>query len=184
MAGICCGVVGESETQAAVEPSSRPARRRQLDMRHLKFVAGVPVPTPEKGRKRQKLEVQDNTAPVVAARECENALENCEAQEGESIEQKGGVSAQVVQECPKFGMTSVRGRRRDMEDAVSIHASFCGQDAENNTGLHFYGVYDGHGCSHVNYRSTAKRSAPVFFIVRFSEKLHLTSIWFDLRRWR
>ncbi|CBI31627.3 unnamed protein product, partial [Vitis vinifera] len=36
-----------------------------------------------------------------------------------------------------------------MEDAVSIHPSFWGQDAQNCTGLHYYGVYDGHGCSHV-----------------------------------
>lgn len=153
MAGICCGVVGESKTQAAIEPSSRPARRRRVDVRHLKFVAGVSVPTPEKSRKRQKLEVYDKTASE-AARECENALENCKVQEDESVELKGGVSVQVeqdqlVQECPKFGMTSVRGRRRDMEDAVSIHPSFWGQDAQNCTGLHYYGVYDGHGCSHV-----------------------------------
>lgn len=159
MAGICCGVVGESKTQAAIEPSSRPARRRRVDVRHLKFVAGVSVPTPEKSRKRQKLEVYDKTASE-AARECENALENCKVQEDESVELKGGVSVQVeqdqlVQECPKFGMTSVRGRRRDMEDAVSIHPSFWGQDAQNCTGLHYYGVYDGHGCSHVNYRSIA-----------------------------
>lgn len=155
MAGICCGVVGESETQAAIEPSARPRRRRRLDVRHLKFVDDVPVPTPDKNRKRKKLEVYGKTAPE-AARECENASENCEVQEDESVEQKGCVSEQVeqdqvVQECPKFGMTSVRGRRRDMEDAVSIHPSFCCLDAQNRTGIHFYGVYDGHGCSHVNY---------------------------------
>lgn len=32
-----------------------------------------------------------------------------------------------------------------MEDAVAIHPSFCQDTAD----LHFFGVYDGHGCSHV-----------------------------------
>jgi protein phosphatase 2C len=49
----------------------------------------------------------------------------------------------LEEEASKFGMTSVRGRRRDMEDAVSIHTSF----TTKNTS--FFGVFDGHGCSHV-----------------------------------
>ena len=52
-------------------------------------------------------------------------------------------SVKLEEESPKFGMTSVRGGRRDMEDAVSIHASF----TTKNTS--FFGVFDGHGCSHV-----------------------------------
>ncbi|KAK6145394.1 hypothetical protein DH2020_022214 [Rehmannia glutinosa] len=49
-------------------------------------------------------------------------------------------------------MTSVCGRRRDMEDAVAIHPSFSEPNPNFPTGLHFYGVYDGHGCSHVATR--------------------------------
>lgn len=56
------------------------------------------------------------------------------------------------QECPKFGVTSVCGRRRDMEDAVAIRPSFCGRDSDIPGGLHFFGVFDGHGCSHVARR--------------------------------
>ena len=52
-------------------------------------------------------------------------------------------SVKLEEESPKFGMTSVRGRKRDMEDAISIHASF----TTKNTS--FFGVFDGHGCSHV-----------------------------------
>ena len=33
-----------------------------------------------------------------------------------------------------------------MEDAVSVHHSLIHKNSEN---LHFYGVFDGHGCSHV-----------------------------------
>ncbi|PON50754.1 Protein phosphatase 2C [Parasponia andersonii] len=49
-------------------------------------------------------------------------------------------------ELPKFGFASVCGRRRDMEDALAIYPYFL----ENAPELHHYfGVYDGHGCSHV-----------------------------------
>lgn len=54
-------------------------------------------------------------------------------------------------DCPKFGMTSVCGRRRDMEDAVAIHPSLFQRDHENSKSSHFFGVYDGHGCSHVSF---------------------------------
>ncbi|XP_037425409.1 probable protein phosphatase 2C 30 [Triticum dicoccoides] len=45
-------------------------------------------------------------------------------------------------EPAKYGVTSVCGRRRDMEDAVSVRPEFL-------PGHHFFGVFDGHGCSHV-----------------------------------
>nr|GFC42287.1 protein phosphatase 2C 37-like [Tanacetum cinerariifolium] len=38
------------------------------------------------------------------------------------------------------------GMRRDLEDAVAVKPAFVNRDQED---LHFYGVYDGHGCSHV-----------------------------------
>ncbi|KAL6648385.1 hypothetical protein ACP70R_012609 [Stipagrostis hirtigluma subsp. patula] len=44
--------------------------------------------------------------------------------------------------APKYGVTSVCGRRRDMEDSVSARPGFL-------DGHHFFGVFDGHGCSHV-----------------------------------
>ncbi|CAN6307155.1 unnamed protein product [Urochloa humidicola] len=44
--------------------------------------------------------------------------------------------------APWYGVTSVCGRRRDMEDAVTARPGFI-------QGHHFFGVFDGHGCSHV-----------------------------------
>lgn len=44
--------------------------------------------------------------------------------------------------APTYGVTSVCGRRRDMEDTVSARPGFL-------DGHHFFGVFDGHGCSHV-----------------------------------
>ncbi|WVZ56405.1 hypothetical protein U9M48_006944 [Paspalum notatum var. saurae] len=44
--------------------------------------------------------------------------------------------------APRYGVTSVCGRRRDMEDAVTARPAFI-------HGHHYFGVFDGHGCSHV-----------------------------------
>ncbi|XP_010536267.1 PREDICTED: uncharacterized protein LOC104811304 [Tarenaya hassleriana] len=56
------------------------------------------------------------------------------------------VETGFVSDEPKFEMASAWGRRRDMEDAVSIHHSFYRKNSDNP---HFFGVFDGHGCSHV-----------------------------------
>ncbi|KAL6977388.1 Protein phosphatase 2C 37, variant 2 [Sarracenia purpurea var. burkii] len=157
MAGMCCGV-GETETSAQVEPISRAARRRRMEIHRFKFLAAdAAVAPPENGKKRQKLEV------LAPPRECENAIERCVFSKGQIVENGGSesksvdrcaspsvrIEAEVVQECPNFGMTSVCGRRRDMEDAVAIHPSFCHRNSQIPADLHFFGVYDGHGCSHV-----------------------------------
>ncbi|GAV70324.1 PP2C domain-containing protein [Cephalotus follicularis] len=152
MAGICCGVVGDADAAAAtaVEPSSRASRRRRLELRPFKFDVTINPPSlSEQGRKRRKLE-------LFPARECENAIEKCELKEHKVVGVKEEVATtlkEVVveeEECPKFGMTSICGGRRDMEDAVSIHPFF--NNKRNPDGFHFYAVFDGHGCSHVAIR--------------------------------
>ncbi|XP_010510497.1 PREDICTED: probable protein phosphatase 2C 24 [Camelina sativa] len=52
---------------------------------------------------------------------------------------------------PRYGVSSVCGRRREMEDAVAIHPSFSSTKNSEST-QHYFGVYDGHGCSHVAAR--------------------------------
>ncbi|CAD6219683.1 unnamed protein product [Miscanthus lutarioriparius] len=52
----------------------------------------------------------------------------------------------------KHGAASVAGRRREMEDAVSVREAFALAEgkADGHGGRRdFYGVFDGHGCSHV-----------------------------------
>lgn len=61
-------------------------------------------------------------------------------------------AVRILQKCekhPRFGMASVCGRRRDMEDAVAIWPSFFCSTDELVGDLHYFAVYDGHGCSHV-----------------------------------
>uniref|UniRef100_A0A2P2JTK0 Uncharacterized protein n=1 Tax=Rhizophora mucronata TaxID=61149 RepID=A0A2P2JTK0_RHIMU len=176
MAGICYGVVGESETAAAVEPTKRnpTSRRRRLELRPFTLVAAdVAVPAPlENERKRQKLDLFPLPSTLLKSppRDCDDAVRRCIANENNRNENKeietSGKSEcvdssesvqgctriepgkleqyEVVKEPPKFGVTSVCGGRRDMEDAVSIHPSFIGEKTS------FFGVFDGHGCSHVN----------------------------------
>lgn len=149
MAGMCCGVVGEGDAT----PTSRPSRRLNLDLLPFKYLADVAVPS--SSRKRRHLD-------LCAQRDCENTLESCEETSGDSgkdkkkkKESKVNVSkakpstlyvteaSLEVEDCPKFGITSVCGRRRDMEDSVSVRPSFSQEQ------FHYFGVFDGHGCSHV-----------------------------------
>ncbi|PON37352.1 Protein phosphatase 2C [Parasponia andersonii] len=162
MAGICCGVVGEGEASAAIEPSaSRTLKRRKMELLTYKFIADVAVPTPVAAAatapvKRQKLELELCPSKTPSPRECEGggSVESCEARANKDAKYNlacenstpvlvaGKEGSQV--EDSKYGVTSVCGRRRDMEDAVSVHPCISKQEAG-----HFYGVFDGHGCSHV-----------------------------------
>lgn len=169
MAGICCGVVGESEAAATVETTSRASRRRRLELRSFNIVADTAVQPPlESSRKRQKLDL-DLFVPA-SSRDCDNAVQNSDANKIKKdhvyneglINSNGTVKLETEKsveeeekESPKFGMTSVCGRRRDMEDAVSMHPSFCKQSSEAliSSDIHFFGVFDGHGCSHVRTKS-------------------------------
>ncbi|KAL1552890.1 protein-serine/threonine phosphatase [Salvia divinorum] len=64
-----------------------------------------------------------------------------------------GSSSDSKDVLPKFGFASVCGRRRDMEDAVASYPSFFRREKRDledaAAALHYFGVYDGHGCSHV-----------------------------------
>ncbi|VVA97228.1 unnamed protein product [Arabis nemorensis] len=151
MAGICCGVVGETEPSAPVDSTSRASLRRRLDLLpSIKIVA----PPLESCRKRQKRETPPSsllsTLPANGNLDLESNGRKSE-KAGSAVTVKNSNPATETESCffsdvPKIGTTSVCGRRRDMEDAVSIHPSFHQRNSEN---LHFYGVFDGHGCSHV-----------------------------------
>lgn len=179
MAGICCGVVGEAEASTTIDASPRNSRRRRLELPPLKYMADVAVKssTVENGRKRQKIDLyrSSSSVPQKAVESSSEAKSESESEgsklnatvrfgdddfktvntRGDHQESKSvrvgseAVQVQALQESPRFGMTSVCGRRRDMEDAVSIHPSFYQNDGPDSNGAHFYGVFDGHGCSHV-----------------------------------
>ncbi|XP_073009024.1 probable protein phosphatase 2C 24 [Typha latifolia] len=169
MAEICCE--GAETTAAAVtacelEPSSRSGRRRRMDLRRFKIADSVDgsLPEVERIRKRKRVECSVSSSPAVletgpvvgagnggedvGSREdrsgsCPDASsysEHPQARSGGSEESDG---------CPRYGMTSVCGRRREMEDAVSIRPDFLWVGSKIPGKHHFFGVYDGHGCCHV-----------------------------------
>ncbi|KAK4740693.1 hypothetical protein SAY87_024281 [Trapa incisa] len=50
---------------------------------------------------------------------------------------------------PVYGVMSVTGRSREMEDAVDVRTSLCRPEVAYCRPVHFFGVFDGHGGSHV-----------------------------------
>ncbi|KAK4353216.1 hypothetical protein RND71_028734 [Anisodus tanguticus] len=168
MAGMCCGVnIAETEATNPVEPSSEAARRRRMEIHQFRFVptdVAVAVAVQENGRKRhraekvvgkkrQKLEtsVTISLSPTPTTKKlAEEEHESKVLDLTESTTETVIIEQEVVpSNLPKYGTTSICGRRRDMEDAVAVHPSFCKENSKNSTSLHFFGVYDGHGCSHV-----------------------------------
>lgn len=90
---------------------------------------------------------------ILSVKESDALLSNQRLNQSESTEEP--VEQAPAQERPKFGLTSICGRRRDMEDAVSVQPWFCSKSPQNQSGPHFFGVFDGHGCSHVSTNSVS-----------------------------
>lgn len=55
----------------------------------------------------------------------------------------------VSSETPVYGVMSVAGRLRDMEDAITVRTDLCRPEINLSRPVHFFGVYDGHGGPHV-----------------------------------
>lgn len=169
MAGMCCGVVGETKTPATVDPSGgRQSRRRRMEIQQLKFLAAaasdVVMPPVDSTRKRRKvgsmdaIETTGHDMALPKAKELENAVQSGDMKPvdvGPCVRRVCGTSSETLEEDAldkensRFGLTVVCGRRRDLEDAVAVKPSFCKTNSPSSDDLHFYGVYDGHGCSHV-----------------------------------
>lgn len=81
------------------------------------------------------------------SRRCENEEHENRGQRKDDDDDEDNV---VVDDDVKYGVTSVCGRRREMEDMVSVHLYFTNEKNLPQIPIHFFGVFDGHGCSHVN----------------------------------
>ncbi|XP_068646307.1 probable protein phosphatase 2C 75 isoform X2 [Aristolochia californica] len=56
----------------------------------------------------------------------------------------------VLDLSPAYGVVSLSGRSRDMEDAVSVRTDFLRRTVRDRCfPMHFFGVFDGHGGAHV-----------------------------------
>ncbi|KAK9065845.1 hypothetical protein SSX86_015246 [Deinandra increscens subsp. villosa] len=192
MAEICCGVVSENEASSACESNSKATRRKRMDLRRVNF---VPTIEKENGVKQARLSI----SPASFSRDCNNNCNTTELKpklkrkpddEGDEIEVDGAKPVPLVaaifrpsgsavfvdgEKVPKFGVASVCGRRRDMEDAVAIHPSFLTVENDRTSGVHYFGVYDGHGCSHVATR--CKDRLHLLVKEELNKKLELTTEW-------
>ncbi|KAJ4819672.1 Protein phosphatase 2C [Rhynchospora pubera] len=141
MAEVLCegAEVASLTTSALCEASSIPATTRPIEIRRLKLLertrsTGSETEPTSKRRKTRSSQVgrgeQSSCSLVGSDPNPVNPKE----------EDLDRLDAAV--RCPRYGVTSVCGRRRDMEDAVSIRPDFV-------PNRHFFGVFDGHGCSHV-----------------------------------
>ncbi|KAM0953363.1 putative protein-serine/threonine phosphatase [Dioscorea sansibarensis] len=147
MAEVCCEVVSPREPATeSCEPGTRAARRRRMQLRRVKFVSGLGavVATAEPMRKRQRVElledvVRSGTEHLSGSGSGPSSSSSLRVNRSESIA-SGARRA-------RYGMTAVCGRRREMEDVVSIQPEFLRGSLGHET-YHFYGVFDGHGCSH------------------------------------
>ncbi|KAL5200922.1 hypothetical protein ABZP36_035276 [Zizania latifolia] len=129
MAGVCCdsaaaAVVG---VEAEARATARAGRRRR---------AGVEAAAAAAGRWK-------------AAGVAEEAAATRKRR-------VSGGKAGLVVVAKRHGAASVAGRRSEMEDAVSLREAFAAptagvemEDLGVGSRCDFYGVFDGHGCSHV-----------------------------------
>lgn len=133
-------------SQPNCEANSQVARRKRMEISRVKYISDS-----ENGIKQARLSISHASF----SREC---TEDDGGDVGKSapilstiLRPLGSTVFMEVEKLPKYGVASVCGRRRDMEDAVAIHPSFLTKDDNQNqtSSLHYFGVYDGHGCSHV-----------------------------------
>ncbi|RLN04654.1 putative protein phosphatase 2C 9 [Panicum miliaceum] len=136
MTEICCeeakstpatAVAAAAAAAVAVASSALERRRRRLEMRRFRIATDLDAPAEEDVRAGKRLRLART-----ASGSCADAVPDCER-------------PALPERLPRYGVSSVCGRRREMEDAVSIRPDFLPGASKH----HFFGVFDGHGCSHV-----------------------------------
>ncbi|KAK3165945.1 hypothetical protein QOZ80_1AG0039650 [Eleusine coracana subsp. coracana] len=133
-AAAAAAVTATAAAAVAVASSALERRRRRLEMRRYRVATDLePVAEDARAAKRQRL-----TRTVSGP---------CALSGGLDPELRPRTTPAAPDRMPRFGVTSVCGRRREMEDAVSIRPDFLPGAAAGKH--HFFGVFDGHGCSHV-----------------------------------
>ncbi|CAN7032914.1 hypothetical protein Bca4012_045303 [Brassica carinata] len=135
-------------TKRRERSSSQAARRRRMEIRRYKFVSGEQDAVFDDGELQRRGRRESTVTYEIAKTEtAKEVVVLCES-----------LSSTVMalpdpDAYPKYGVASVCGRRREMEDAVAVHPFFFRQQTEfSSIGYHYCGVYDGHGCSHVAMR--------------------------------
>ncbi|XP_038883693.1 probable protein phosphatase 2C 75 isoform X2 [Benincasa hispida] len=126
----------------------RERRRRRIEMRRLATVSSA---NPSSSTTHHRKENQTGSSGFEKKRGRKtdgdgNPEISSSSSSGEDVKTVRA-SASVPQ--PVFGMMSVSGRSREMEDAVSVSTCVLGPENFRRQLVHFFAVYDGHGGPHV-----------------------------------
>lgn len=129
----------------------RERRRRRIEMRRLATVSsGNPSPSTTPHHRKEN---QTGTSGFEKKRGRKtdgdgNPEISSSSSSGEEVKT---VRASPSVPQPVFGMMSVSGRSREMEDAVSVSTCVLGSENFRRQLVHFFAVYDGHGGPHVKH---------------------------------
>ncbi|KAJ0780414.1 putative protein-serine/threonine phosphatase [Helianthus annuus] len=155
MVEICFGAVSENDPSASSASSSRATTEADGNQT-LKFIAGGRNVYKDNAFKKARLTISSASAAVDNRRytklESDDDRSDVVVRDNLAIANScgSGVDRFVpAQSSPRYGVASMCGRRRDMEDAVAVHPSFIDTDDHQTSNTHYFGVFDGHGCSHV-----------------------------------
>ncbi|CAL4960487.1 unnamed protein product [Urochloa decumbens] len=136
MAEICCEEAKSTPATAVAAAAATAA-------------AAVAVASSALERRRRRLEMRRFQAPAatedVRAVKWQRLARTASGSCPDAAAASGFERPELPERLARYGVTSVCGRRREMEDAVSIRPDFL----PGSTNHHFFGVFDGHGCSHV-----------------------------------
>ncbi|GKV05074.1 hypothetical protein SLEP1_g17117 [Rubroshorea leprosula] len=128
----------------------RERRRRRIEMRRLSSVSiSSSVTQPSLSESSiltedvTRLPTSESDDLLLVAKVSASSIEKVEP-ETERAEVKLAAEAE-----PVFGMMSIAGRSREMEDTVSVRTNLCRPEMNHSRPVHFFAVYDGHGGAHV-----------------------------------
>ncbi|VVB15656.1 unnamed protein product [Arabis nemorensis] len=131
-----------------VSPSKcRERRRRRIEMRRQAAVFGDPnSSSSSKSRDRTEQEVYSRFS-LVRKQPRRTEIGGLPADIGGFFPSptKSG-----PEDEPMYGVVSVMGRSRNMEDRVTVKPNLCRPEVNRQRPVHFFAVYDGHGGSQVS----------------------------------
>lgn len=140
----------------------RETRRRRIEMRRTAArhgSGGGGAVGGEKRAERGSIAGEEKRGRFAAAAAGADAAGACSAASSSSSSPGLEAAGRAVSAPPVYGVVSMSGRARDMEDAVTARTEFFRLGSNS---LHFFAVYDGHGGPHV----TAKHCS-LFLFLRF-----------------
>ncbi|XP_008439133.2 probable protein phosphatase 2C 75 isoform X2 [Cucumis melo] len=126
----------------------RERRRRRIEMRRLATVSSA-NPSPSTAHHRKENQTGTSGFEKKRGQKTDgdgNPEISSSSSSGEDVKT---VKASPSVPQPVFGMMSVSGRSREMEDAVSVSTFVVGSENFRRQVVHFFAVYDGHGGPHV-----------------------------------